>query len=98
MRLPSVMRLLILWFLLFPPQKHNASVVFVGPNTSAPINEWQPMGGEHEGEANSFKTREDCETYRRQVISDARSALVDAPNGVANLPSAPSTVKWTFAL
>lgn len=86
------------WLLMFPPQAERSATPLTGPDVSAPIVQWQAMGGQKVGESGVFATKSDCEDYRSKMIPDAKEKLLDAPRDVEQLPSRTATVKWTFAL
>jgi len=90
---------LAVWLLLFPPQAERSGIPLTGPDTSAPLREWQAMRGQTEAESGEFVTEHDCEEYRSKMILDAKERLLaDAPANAGNLPASSSTVKWVFAL
>ena len=96
-RLTAVSAPLVVWYLVFPPQMHNDRMIFVGPDTSAPISSWQAMADKG-GALSVFDTVQACEKVRAQMISETKDDLSNAPPGVAELPSETGTVKWTLAL
>jgi len=89
----------LLWLLMFPPQAERFGVPLIGPDQTAPISEWQSMGGTQVGESGGFPTKSGCEDYRSKTIADVRNRLLaDVPPGVEKMPSRSSTVQWTFGL
>lgn len=90
---------LLNWLLIIPPQAERAGVPLVGPDTSAPLNQWQAMRAPGKNGPGTFPTKADCENYRSKMIDDAKiRLLVDAPENVEALPSDTGRAKWTFGL
>jgi hypothetical protein len=54
--------------------------------------------GEPGKQFESFDSKEACEAYRASSIRDAQKKLVDAPPGIADLPSETRYVAWTYFL
>lgn len=90
---------LLNWLLIIPPQAERAGVPLVGPDTSAPLSQWQAMREPGKTESGAFPTKADCENYRSKMIDDAKLRLLaDAPQNVETLPSDTGRAKWTFGL
>jgi hypothetical protein len=71
----------------------------VGPDFLAPLNQWQKSRmGEPGKQFESFDSKEACEAYRASSIQDAQKKLVDAPPGIADMPSETRYVAWTYFL
>jgi hypothetical protein len=93
-----ILAVAVVWYLMFPPQAERSGMAVIGPDVSAPIEQWQEMRGEKEGESGAFRTKHECNDYRSKMLTDAKDKLLDAPPNVASMPSETRTIKWTFAL
>ena len=83
-----------------PPQiTDRQGIALVGPDFHAPLNQWQKSKIDKNGrQFESFDSKEACEAYRALSIQDAQKKLVNAPPGIAELPSETRYVAWTYFL
>jgi hypothetical protein len=88
------------WYLMTPPQATNGQgLALVGPDFHAPLNQWQKSKmGEPGKQFEAFDSKEACEAYRAFSIQDARKKLLNAPPGIAEVPSETRNVEWTYFL
>lgn len=88
------------WYLMTPPQATDRQGrPLVGPDFHAPLVQWQKSRMENGGKYfESFDSKQACEDYRANSIRDAQKKLVDAPPGIAEMPSETRYVEWTYFL
>jgi len=88
------------WYLMTPPQATDRQgIPLVGPDFHAPLYQWQKSRlGESEKQFESFDSKEACEDYRAISIRDAQKKLLNAPPGIADMPSETRYVEWTYFL
>ena len=88
------------WYLMTPPQATDRQgVPLVGPDFNAPLAQWQISRLEKDGKPfESFDSKQACENYRAISIRDAQKKLLNAPPGIADMPSETRYVEWTYFL
>jgi hypothetical protein len=88
------------WYLMTPPQATDANgVPLVGPDIRAPLSHWQKTRlGKPGKQFEAFDSERACEEYRRNEITDARTKVEGAPEGIESKPAETAYVRWIYFL
>src|SRR5882762_6466185 len=69
------------WLLMVPPLVTRSGLIYLKPDTDAPLTEWRP----NQDQVPSYDSKQACERFRAANEVNARNLLHDAPSDIERM-------------